>query len=120
MNGRSASACVSVKRGTQRGDADVVAAAGEGDGERVERPFDEDRDGAGGQRRCSLGEAVQLVALGEQVGLGGVQVLGNGLAGSSSSCAGLRRPIQPWISAPSRMAKTSRSRKRSMTRPVEA
>ena len=68
------------ERGAERGDADVVAVAGEGDGERVEGAFDEDRDGAGGQRRGSLGEAVQLVALGEQVGLGGVEVLGNGSA----------------------------------------
>ncbi len=35
--------------GAQWGDADVVSVAGEGDCERVEGAFDDDRDGAGGQ-----------------------------------------------------------------------
>jgi hypothetical protein len=46
------------KGGAQWCDADVLAVAGEGDCQRVEKSLGDDRDGAGGQRTCSLGQAL--------------------------------------------------------------
>jgi hypothetical protein len=67
------------ERGAERGDADEVTVTGEGDGDGVHRAFDEYHGGSLGQRGRRLGEAVQLVALAEQIGLGGVEVLRSGL-----------------------------------------
>jgi hypothetical protein len=67
------------ERRAKRRDADEVTAAGECDGDRVEGAFDEHHGCTVGQRGCRLGEAVQLVALAEQVGLGGVEVLRSGV-----------------------------------------
>jgi len=61
-------------------DADVVG-AGQGDGEDVDGSFDEDGGGAGGEPVGVFGDAVQLLALGEQDGVAGVEVLGAGLGG---------------------------------------
>lgn len=56
-----------------------AAGAGQGDSEGVDGSFDDDRRGAAGQAVGVLGEAVELVALGEQDGLAGVEVLRSGL-----------------------------------------
>jgi hypothetical protein len=59
----------------------VAAVAGEGDGDGVDGAFDEGGGGAGGERGAAFVEAEQLRALGEQVSVGGVEVLGARLAG---------------------------------------
>jgi len=52
-----------------------VVTAGVGDGQGVHGAFDEDGGGAVVEAVAGLGHAVQLVAFGEQDGVGGVEVL---------------------------------------------
>ena len=109
------------------------------DGDRVQRAFDDDRGGSGGEPVGVLGEPVQLVALGEQDGLAGVQVLRAGLGGRFGArlervvvgVAAADEPdhLQRRAASARRctvrrdgawMGRMSRSRKVSMSRPVEA
>jgi len=63
-----------VGQGCAKGcDADVVG-AGQGDRKNVDGSFDEDGSGAGGEPVGVFGQAVQLVALGVQDGVAGVEV----------------------------------------------
>lgn len=52
-----------------------MVTAGVGDGQGVHGAFDEDGGGAVVEAVAGLGHAVQLVAFGEQDGVGGVEVL---------------------------------------------
>ncbi len=101
--------------GAEWRDADVAAVAGQGDGDRVERSFDQDGGGVVGE----FAGDVELVALGEQGCGGGVEVLRVRVR-SSSLYSGLRRATKPSTWWSWTMGTTRRSRKRSMSRPVDA
>jgi hypothetical protein len=92
--------------------------AGEGDGPGVDESFDDGWGGSGGEGVAGLVVAVELVAFAVQVGLGGVEVLRPGavvIAAGGVASADEAEQFALVVDGA-----TSRSRNRSMTRPVRA